>query len=162
MTTTSEHMSVRVDAFMATRLYTVSPDQRIYDVVKQLVKRGFSGCPVLDGNRLVGIISEKDCIRALMRAVVDELPPSTVRDVMSTELITVEPSMPLLTAAHLFLQHPIRRLPVVDQRGRLLGQVSRSDLLSHAIKVFEVTGDRESAVLYLSAIKGTTPPVGRR
>ena len=162
MPTTQEHMSVRVDAFMTKRLYTVSADARIYDVVQQLVKRGFSGCPVVDGSRIVGVISEKDCIRALMRAVVDELPPSTVADVMSTELVTVNPSTTLLSAAHLFLEHPIRRLPVVDDRKRLLGQVSRRDLLAHAVKVFKASGDRKSAVLYLSAIKGTVPPVGRQ
>ena len=162
MPTTEEHMSVHVQAFMATRLYTVRPDDPIYDVVQQLVKRGFSGAPVVQGSRLVGVISEKDCIRALMRAVVDQLPPSRVSDVMTSEVITVSPTTSLLTAAHHFLQHPIRRLPVVDEKKRLLGQVSRRDLLRHAVKVFEVKGDRRSALLYLSAIKGTVPPVERR
>lgn len=157
-----EHMSVRVDAFMATRLYTVKADSRIYDVVQALVKRGYSGAPVVEKGKLVGVISEKDCIRALMRAVMDELPPSTVADVMSTDLITIQPSLPLLSAAHLFLQHPIRRLPVVDTRGKLLGQVSRRDLLAHAVKIFKVSGSRKAAVLYLSAIEGTVPPIPRR
>jgi CBS domain-containing protein len=162
MTTAQEHMSVRVDAFMAKRLYTVRPDARIYDVVQQLVKRGFSGCPVVEGKKLVGVLSEKDCIRALMRAVHDQLPPQQVSDVMTSEVITVSPGTPLLSAAHLFLQHPIRRLPVVDTGGRLLGQVSRRDLLRHAIQVFKVSGDRKSAFLYLSAVDGTVPPVPRR
>ena len=81
MTTAHEHMSVRVDAFMTKRLYTVGPDERIYDVVQQLVKRGFSGCPVVVGKKLVGVLSEKDCIRALIRAVHDQLPPQQVSDV---------------------------------------------------------------------------------
>ncbi len=162
MTTAHEHMSVRVDAFMTKRLYTVGPDERIYDVVQQLVKRGFSGCPVVVGKKLVGVLSEKDCIRALIRAVHDQLPPQQVSDVMTADVTTVSAGTPLLSAAHLFLQHPFRRLPVVDSGGRLLGQVSRRDLLKHAIQVFKVSGDRKSAFLYLSAVDGTVPPVPRR
>ncbi len=162
MTTAHQHMSVRVDAFMAKRLYTIGPDARIYDVVQQLVKRGFSGCPVVEGSKLVGVLSEKDCIRALIQAVHDQLPPQQVSDVMTSKVVTISPDTPLLSAAHLFLQHPFRRLPVVDSRGRLLGQVSRRDLLKHAIQVFKVAGDRKSAFLYLSAVDGTVPPVPRR
>lgn len=162
MSTPQEHMSVRVDAFMAKRLYTVGPDARIYDVVQQLVKRGFSGCPVVQNGKIVGVLSEKDCIRALIRAVHDQLPPQQVSEVMSSDVITISPDMPLLSAAHLFLQHPFRRLPVVDSGGRLLGQVSRRDLLKHAIQIFKVSGDRASAVLYLSAIDGNVAPVPER
>ncbi|MFT6146428.1 MAG: CBS domain-containing protein [Myxococcota bacterium] len=159
MPSAQEHMSVRVDAFMAKRLYTVRPDSHIYDVVQQLVKRGFSGCPVVEGSKLVGVLSEKDCIRALIRAVHDQLPPQRVSDVMTSDVITVSPSTPLLSAAHLFLQHPFRRLPVVESGGRLLGQVSRRDLLKHAIQIFKVSGDRKAAFLYLSAVDGTIPPM---
>lgn len=162
MSRPNQEMSLAVEAFMTRRLYTVGPEDRVYDVVQQLVKRGYSGCPVVEDGRIVGVISEKDCIRALMRAVVDRLPASFVRDVMSTQLITIQKDTTLLSAAHLFLQHPIRRLPVVDEKMRLLGQVSRSDLLSHAVKVFDSVGSRSAAVLYLSAIEGTQPPVDRR
>lgn len=158
---TTRDLSTDAGAFMAKRLYTVGPDERVFHVVRELVRRKYSGCPVVEGNRLVGILSEKDCIHALTRAVVDQMPPAFVRDVMTTEVITITSDTPLLTVAHLFLDKNLRRVPVVDN-DRLVGQVSRRDLLRHAISIFESHPDRESATLFLSAVTGTVPPTARR
>jgi CBS domain-containing protein len=107
--------------------------------------------------RLVGVVSEKDCIRALMRAVHHGVPFSMVRDVMTTEVFTITEDTHIMAMSDLFLQHSIRRLPVL--RGeRLVGQVSRRDVLRRAIDLFEASPNREAVVLYLSAL-GEKPPV---
>jgi CBS domain-containing protein len=143
--------------FMIRRVRTVRPDDRVYDVVKMLLRHRVSGAPVVDASGLlVGVLSEKDAIQALMRAVVDGLPSHHVRDVISTDLITVEEDTHLLTVAHLFLSKPVRRLPVVRD-GKLVGQISRRDLLAKAVDIFDDKPDREAAVLYLTAT-GATPP----
>ncbi|MCB9666349.1 MAG: CBS domain-containing protein [Alphaproteobacteria bacterium] len=144
---------------MQTSVRTVRPDDRVYDTVKMLVRKGLSGAPVVDADRrVVGMLSEKDCIKALVHAVVERLPSHLVEHVMSRDVRTVLPETHYLTVAHLFLQHPIRRLPVVDGEGRLVGIIGRSDLLKHAIDVFEAAPSREAAILYLSAFEGTIPP----
>jgi len=143
---------------MIKRVKTVRPETQIADAVKMLLRHGFSGAPVLDASgELVGILSEKDCIQALMRAVVERLPSSQVRDVMTEDVITVTPDTHLLTIAHMFLNKPIRRLPVVEN-GKLVGQISRRDLLRHAAAVFEDAPSRSAAVLYLSAVDGSRRP----
>ena len=151
-------IGVTAKDMMVTSLRTVRADQRVSDAVKLLLKYSISGVPVIDEkHHLVGVISEKDCIRALMRAVHDRLPPSLVQDVMSTDPITITEDTHLLTVAHHFLTKPIRRLPVVDN-GRLVGQISRRDLLRSASRVFDIAPDRDTAVLYLSALERRPPP----
>ena len=143
---------------MTTRLKTVRADDRVYDAVRMLLDNGISGAPVVDENRnLIGILSEKDCTQALMRAVVHGLPSSLVKDVMTTHVVSVPPDAHLLTVSHIFLNRPIRRIPVVED-GKLVGQISRRDLLKHAVSVFDTAPDRTAAVLYLSAIDGRKLP----
>ena len=143
---------------MVTKLHTVRPDQRVIEVVKLLLKHKISGVPVVDANRhLLGIISEKDCIEALMRAVHHGVPFSLVSDVMTTEVTTITEETHIMDMSHLFLTNPIRRLPVLRDR-KLVGQVSRRDVLKGAVSLFEQAPSRESAVLYLSALE-VSPPV---
>lgn len=144
---------------MKRNVHAVREHERVCDVVRVLVHRGYSGAPVVDdAGKLIGMLSERDCIQALIRAVVHSLPSSYVRDVMSTDLTTVSPDAHLLTVANHFLYGGRRRLPVVDDDGRLLGQISRSDLLRASIAIFDEAPSREAAILYLSAIEGTIPP----
>jgi len=153
----SEHGIIASD-IMVNRVYTARPEQRVYEVVQILLKRRISGMPVIDDDRrVIGIISEKDCITALMRAVHDRMPPSLVRDVMSTDVTTIHDQMHLMTIAHIFLTKPVRRLPVVNESGQLLGQVSRRDLLSGATQIFQQSPSRETALLYLSALDRNAP-----
>ena len=146
---------------MVSRLHTTQPDQRVFTVVKSMLKHKISGLPVVDSDyTLVGVISEKDCLEALMRAIHHGLPASTVGEVMTKELITVEESTPFLTIAHIFSTKRIRRLPVV-RGSKLVGQISRRDALAAATHVFENAPNRSAAVLYLSAIHeaNSSPPI---
>lgn len=117
---------------MATTLVTFFEDQPIRDVIKALLKHRISGGPVIDSRRrLRGIISEMDCLRSLASGAYDGEPllrGRIVRELMSTRCITVEPDANVYTMAHLFSQHSIRRLPVIEH-GTLIGQVSRRDVI---------------------------------
>ncbi len=148
---------------MTRRVITVREDMRVLDAVRLLLKNRVSGAPVVDPrNRLVGMLSEKDCIHALLRAVQERLPSSLVRDVMSRDVLSVPETADLLSIAHLFTTRPVRRLPVISDDGLLLGQISRRDLLAAAVKVWDDAPSREAAVLYLSATGRTTPFGGAR
>ena len=143
---------------MTARLTTVRADMRVLDAVRLLLKHRYSGAPVVDdGYRLVGMLSEKDCIQALLRAVDERLPSSLVADVMTRGVTTVTESTDLLTIAHMFTTQPLRRIPVVREDGVLVGQISRRDLLEAAVRVWDDSPNREAAVLYLSATGRTTP-----
>lgn len=98
--------------------------------VERLVDFGVSGAPVVDDEgRLVGILSEKDCIRTLAAAAYHEAPPGTVGQHMVRRVDTVSPEADLFHVAYHFHEMPYRRLPVVDAAGRLVGLVTRRDLV---------------------------------
>ena len=115
--------------YMAKSLVTVTPETSVYDAIVLLVQRQISGVPVVDqAGELVGVLSERDCMETFVNAQYHELPNALVKDLMSTELQTVDPQTSILQVAKLFLQSKIRRLPVLEE-GRLVGQISRRDVL---------------------------------
>jgi len=75
------------------------------------------------------MLTEKDCLHALVRQAVDGGAGASVREYMTTAVDSVTPETQLLDIAYLFLQHSYRKVPVVDAEGRVVGQVSRRDIL---------------------------------
>ena len=148
----SNHQKTVARDIMVTWVPTVHPDARVFDTVKMLLSVGISGVPVVDdAGGLVGMLSEKDCIHALMRAVRHQLPSARVKDVMSIRPVTIDEDVDLLNVAELFLTKPIRHLPVVSG-GRFVGVVGRKDLLKRAVEIFEASPSREDAIRYLNAL----------
>jgi CBS domain-containing protein len=117
---------------MVTSVITFSPETSIFSAIRTLIHKKISGAPVLDHQgKVVGILSEHDCLRVLSS---DEFyaeqqeEEGLVKDFMSEAGLTIPPEMGIYAIAHYFLTKPVRRLPVVRE-GRLLGQVSRRDVL---------------------------------
>ncbi len=128
----------RASDIMATKLLTLRADDDIYDAIGSLLSRRFSGAPVVDRNgSLIGILSEKDCLRLLANGSMHELPGGRVGDFMSTEVTTVLPEADIFRLAGHFLHHNHRRVPVVTEEGKLVGQVSRRDVLMGIQKMYQ-------------------------
>ena len=105
------------------------PDTPVADATRMLLKRGYSGAPVVDADgALVGVYSEKDCLTVLADAAWHNRVEGTVGDQMSRELVTLTPDRDLFSIVTLFQQSSIRRLPVVDG-DRLVGLITRRDVL---------------------------------
>ena len=125
--------SPTVADFMATNLFTLTPEMDIRDAVDFLIEHKISGAPVVgEQGELVGVISEKDCLRLLAKGEDDQRVSGSVADFMTRDPEVMPPRMNVYFAAGLFLTQPFRRFPVVDE-GRLVGQISRRDIL-HAIQ----------------------------
>ena len=115
-------------------LITFHPDQDINEVIDIIISKKIFGAPVLDeSGRLVGIISEKDCLRIVVDQAYHNLPLSApkVSDYMTKQVKTLSLSSDVVEAATAFLNSPIRRMPIVDH-GVLIGQISRRDVLRAA------------------------------
>jgi CBS domain-containing protein len=111
-------------------VFTLTPELSLDDAVSELLRRGFSGAPVVDAHGvLLGVLSEKDCIEFLAAAAFHALPTGTVDEAMHHAVLTVSPEADLFRMTYLFHENPFRRLPVVDERGALLGMITRRDLL---------------------------------
>jgi CBS domain-containing membrane protein len=133
---------------MTTDVVTVNPDTPVAEVAAAMGRRGVSGLPVVDTEpKVVGIISEKDFLthmgvtepKNFMSLVAGclktkgcvALPIKKVlaQDIMSSPAVTVAPDTPVRTIAALLNDRGINRVPVTDPAGRLLGLVSRGDIV---------------------------------
>ena len=106
---------------------TLSPDDDIYRAMDLLLKKKLSGAPVIDESKhLVGILSEKDCLRVVAAEAFESLPKGKVSDYMTKEVVTLSPRSTIYDVVDRFLRSSFRRLPVVDEREAFVGVVSRT------------------------------------
>ena len=114
---------------MARQLVTFTPDTNIHEAIRVLLDRRISGAPVVDEDgTLVGVLSKKDCLKIVFSSRYHDDWGGPVREFMSTPVETLDAGEDLVSAAQRFLQSHYRRFPVL-QEGRLVGQVSRYDIL---------------------------------
>ena len=143
----------RAKDIMATKLVTVSPDMDVFQSIGYLLKHRISGAPVVEQGKILGIISERYCMSVLIESTYEQLPTTEVRAFMDKDLgRTVSDDMDLLSIAQIFLDTHYRRLPVLHG-GKLVGQISRRDVLRAAHTLSTVVQEREAALLYLHAQK---------
>ncbi|MEZ0343184.1 MAG: CBS domain-containing protein [Caldimicrobium sp.] len=139
---------IKAKDIMNPEVLSVSPQEKLDEVIIQMAEKGVSGVPVVEGERVVGILSEKDILKGigvssptgLLSAVAECLKRSEcllegvltkeVKDLMTTPAITVNLDEPVAKVIELFKKKGINRVPVVDNEGRLKGIIARGDLLS--------------------------------
>lgn len=126
---------------MTEKPVTVHPDTKIKDAATILAARAITAMPVVDdAGRLCGVLSEADVIRdafvsdprghLMPLPEQHSLPVQVVSEVMTPRAISVHPSTDAAEAAELMTSTAVKSLPVLDDCGRLVGVVSRSDLVS--------------------------------
>jgi CBS domain-containing protein len=87
--------------------------------------------PIVEGDRLIGTLTDRDIA---LRVVAEGRNPetTTVREVASQDIVTIDPQQDLDEALRLMAQHQVRRLPVVEEDGRLVGVVAQADVAQQA------------------------------
>jgi CBS domain-containing protein len=117
---------------MTRDLITFRPDEQIRTAIAHLLRHRISGAPVVgEGRRLLGTLSEGDCLRAISAGAYDGEPvkgEQLVRDLMNPAPLTITSTTDIYAIAQTFVANDVRRLPVVDN-GTVVGQVSRRDVL---------------------------------
>ncbi len=122
---------VSVSDYMSTKLITFSADQHMDEVIDILLKNKISGGPVVnESGELVGIISEGDCMKQVVKGKYNNMPnlSGTVFDHMTHSVISISPELNIFDVANMFLEKRIRRFPVVN-KGKLVGQISQKDIM---------------------------------
>ena len=131
---------------MTTKVVTLAPGMRIEEAIRILLKHRISGAPVVDeAGKLIGVLSEKDCLRIFANGAYNVLPGAVVEQYMSTEVSTIDDQADIFTAADVFLKNPFRRLPIVDENGLLVGQISRRDVLNGSQAIWAETSPFKKA-----------------
>ena len=124
-----------VNSCMAANLVTLNPDMDVMEAVQILTERGIPGAPVVDdlGN-LVGLLAEKDCLEAVLKASYYEEWGGRVSEYMQTEVRTINAATSVIDATRLFIETSLRGFPVMDD-NRVVGQLNRSDLLKALLRL---------------------------
>ncbi|MCA9129303.1 MAG: CBS domain-containing protein [Planctomycetales bacterium] len=147
---------------MTQNLITLSPDLDVFEAIELLLRRRISGAPVVESNgSYLGVFSESSCMRFIVNAAYDAMPDAGLMPFVDGDAPTIEPDTDVLTIVQTFLNQGTRRLPVLDA-GRLVGQVSRRDVMR---TVVELTRDKKcghAELLYLSALQESRERVAGR
>lgn len=115
--------------FMTRQLVVARPAMSVHEALGLLIDHGVSGLPVVDDRGgIVGVLTERDCLRVAYEASYHQDPGKTVGEVMTREVVTLSADTEVAVAQERFLKSPYRRFPVLDGT-RLVGQLSRRDLL---------------------------------
>jgi CBS domain-containing protein len=124
-------MGKTVRDLMSSNLRTVDSNASIMDAAKMMRDQDVGMIPITDGDRLSGTITDRDIA---IRVVAEgrDTSSTNVIDVASRELVTIDPQQDLDEALRLMAKHQIRRLPVCEEDGRLIGIVAQADIAEHA------------------------------
>ncbi len=121
----------RIRDLMTVLPRTVTLGDSIVDAAKVMRGEDAGIAPIVEGDRLVGVITDRDIAIRVVAAGRD--PGQTkVEEIASLTLVTVDPEQELEEALRLMAEHELRRLPVVEEDGRLVGIVAESDVARHA------------------------------
>ena len=129
--------TVLVKDIMTTNLVLFTVEQSIHEVMNAFIKNKISGGPVVDDRgRLIGVISEADCMKEVSDSRYFNMPilDKSVGHFMTKEVETLPASMTLFDAASRFHETSRRRFPVLDN-NKLVGQISRKDIVIAAINL---------------------------
>lgn len=124
--------SVKVSDFMAKRLVTLHPQTNVVEAMAVLLDKKISGAPVVDDSgALVGVLSEVDLMKIIIQDSYYDEAAGVVGDFMRFPVDTVEADTDIYSLAERFITEHRRRYPVV-RHGKLVGQISRRDVLRAA------------------------------
>src|SRR6266536_1418858 len=152
--------SLSVGDVMTTTVATVQPDTPLANVIEALVNQDFRAVPVIEADgQLVGVITNSDLVErgglparvellAVMepderQTVIVAAAPRTAADVMTRLPVVIRPTAPVEQAVQVMLTEGLKRLPVIDDQGHLVGIVSRADVLRALGEAFPMPEDRE-------------------
>ena len=123
-------MGKSVKDAMTSEVKTATPSQSLTDAAKLMKLEDVGSIPVVDGDRLIGVLTDRDIV---VRGIADGSDPNAVQvgAIASRDVVTVRSDDDLDEALRLMAQHQVRRLPVVDD-GQLVGVVATADVAQEA------------------------------
>jgi CBS domain-containing protein len=122
------------------QLWSVAPDTLVYDAIQMMADKNIGALPVIEGERILGIISERDYTRKVVLQGKSSKSTS-VREIITGQIVAVTPDQTVQDGLRLMTKHRIRHLPVM-KGNKLLGIVSIGDLVNAVINAQQATIDQ--------------------
>jgi CBS domain-containing protein len=110
---------------------TIDADRPVAYAAQMMKQENVGVAPIVQGDRLLGTLTDRDIVT---RVIAEGKDPKTVtvREVATTQLITIDPEESLDEALRLMATHQVRRLPVVEEDGRVVGVLAQADVAEEA------------------------------
>ena len=120
-------MGASIRDTMTSNPRTIETSTPVAEAARLMSSEDVGSLPIVEGERLVGMLTDRDIT---VRVVAEGMDPqsTTVGDVASRDVVSVDPQQQLDEALRLMAQHQVRRLPVVEEDGRLVGIVAQADV----------------------------------
>ena len=124
-------MSKSISEVMTANPCAIDAGRPVAHAAKMMRDEDVGLAPIVEGNRLVGTVTDRDIA---IRVVAEGKDPEStkVTEIASTDVVTVDPQQDLDEALRLMTQHQVRRLPVVEEDGRLVGVIAQADVARSA------------------------------
>ena len=121
----------QVQELMTKKPRTLQPDASAVDAARLMREQDAGVIPLVEGDRLVGVVTDRDIA---IRVVAEGNDPTKtkVAAFTSQNLVTIDPQQDLDEALRLMAEHQVRRLPVIEEDGRLVGILAQADVARHA------------------------------
>jgi CBS domain-containing protein len=120
-------MGKSISEVMTSNPRTVGSSTSVLEAARLMKTEDVGSVPILDDERLIGVITDRD-IAIRVAAEGKDAQSTTVGEIASRDVVTIDPQQNLDEAARLMAQHQVRRLPVVEEDGRLVGIVAQADV----------------------------------
>lgn len=136
---------IKVSEVMTSDLISFSPEIKMQEVLEVFRQKRISGAPIVSPvGDLIGVISMEDLIRCLVENDLD----STINKYMTTKLITILPTDPIIEASKKFVSTNFGRLPVVDNGQKLVGMITKGDINRGLLRALETDFQEEEIRKY--------------
>jgi len=121
----------KIKELMTVKPRTVKPGDSVVEAAKLMKGEDAGIAPIVNGDKLVGVVTDRDIA---IRVVAEGRDPQStkVEEVASQNVVTVDPQQDFDEALRLMAQHQLRRLPVIEEDGKLVGIVAQADVARHA------------------------------
>jgi CBS domain-containing protein len=130
-------MHTSIQEAMTSNPTSVGPTNTAAEAAQIMKAEDIGSLPIVEGDKLVGVITDRDLAIRIVAEGRDT--DTTVGDIASKDVVTVDPEQSLEDAARLMAKHKVRRLPVVEEDGRLVGILAQADIAQAGHDV--LTGD---------------------
>ena len=119
-------MGKNIRDVMTSNPKTIEPKTTLHEAARLMRDQDVGSLPIVEGDRLQGMLTDRDIA---IRAVAEGKDPqsTTAQDIASRDLVTIDPEQGLDEALHLMASHQVRRLPVCEEDGRLVGILAQAD-----------------------------------
>ena len=105
---------------------TIEPGTTVEEAARTMASENVGSLPIVEGDRIVGVVTDRDlAVRVLAEGKSGDTP---VGEIASKDVVTIDPQQSLEEAARLMAEHQLRRLPVVEEDGKLVGILAQADL----------------------------------